>query len=120
MIWFRPISARGEEITSWCLKIPFGGGFGIHKDFIYLLHPRIFAPAQMMADHLPHKWCAHFEQVPSGDWGKVIFYGLPHQMKQVARFIDSLENRQVNFIASSISTYEMLAEGVHKARRSGY
>lgn len=35
-------------------------------------------------------------------------------MKQVARFIDSLENRQVNFIASSISTYEMLAEGVHK------
>ncbi len=65
----------------------------------------------MMADHLPHKRCAHFEQVPSGDWGKVIFYGLPHQMKQVARFIDSLENRQVNFIASSISTYEMLAEG---------
>ncbi len=34
MIWFRPISARGEEITRLVLeKIPFGGGFGIHKGF---------------------------------------------------------------------------------------
>lgn len=115
MIWFRPISARGEEITRLVLeKFPLVEASVFTKDYIYLLHPRIFAPAQMMADHLQHKRCAHFEQVPSGDWGKVIFYGLPHQMKQVARFIDSLENRQVNFIASSISTYEMLAEGVHK------
>lgn len=115
MVWFRPISARGQEITRLILeKFPMVEASVFTRDFIYLLHPRICAPIQMMVDHLPHTRCAGIDEVPPDGWGKVIFYGLPHQMKQVVRFVDSLEDRQANFITSSISTYEMLAEGVHK------
>ena len=115
MIWFRPISARGQEITRLVLeKFPLVEASVFTRDFIYLLRPRIFSPIQMMADHLPHKRCSSVREVPSGEWGKVIFYGLPHQMKQVASFVEAMEDRQANFMVSSMSTYEMLAEGVHK------
>ncbi|MBS5873257.1 MAG: HAD-IIB family hydrolase [Clostridiales bacterium] len=115
MIWFRPISARGQEITRLVLdKFPMVEAEIFTKDFIYLLHPRIFGPIQVMADHLPHQRCNSFDEMPREDWGKVIFLGVPPLMKKVIRFIDSLEDRQANFMSSSVATYEMLADGVHK------
>lgn len=115
MVWFRPISARGQEITRLVLeKFPMVEAEIFTQDFIYLLHPRVFGPIQVMADHLPHQRCKSFDEMPREDWGKVIFLGVPPLMKKVIRFIDSLEDRQANFMSSSVATYEMLAEGVHK------
>lgn len=115
MVWFRPVSARGEEITRLVLdRFPMAEASVFTRDFIYLVHARIFAPMQMLADQLPHQRCASIEEVPSGGWGKVIFYGAPRLMKQLVRFVEALEDRQANFIVSSMSTYEILAPGVHK------
>lgn len=115
MVWFRPISARGQEITRLVLeKFPMVEAEIFTQDFIYLLHPRVFGPIQVMADHLPHQRCKSFDEMPREDWGKVIFLGVPPLMKKVIRFIDSLEDRQANFMSSSVATYEMLADGVHK------
>ncbi|HIT53179.1 MAG TPA: HAD hydrolase family protein [Candidatus Fimivicinus intestinavium] len=115
MIWFRPIGARGREITALVLeKFPGAEAAVFTKDMIYLLRPRLFGPVQVMADHLPHRRCASLKEVPQQDWGKVIFYAPPLLMKRIVRFIDALEDKQANFVSSSIATHEMLAEGVHK------
>lgn len=115
MVWFQPVSARGQEITRLVLEqFPLVEASVFTRDLIYLVNPRIFGPIQAGADHLPHKRCASLDDVPPNDWGKVIFYCLPPLMKRVVRFVDSLEDQQANFMTTSTATYELLGVGVHK------
>lgn len=115
MIWYNPINEQGEELTIEVSKrFPLAeiAVFGI--DTIYLINARIFAPAVPFADNLPYKRCKSFDEVPRGEWGKVCFFGLPHVISGIKKFCDKGDETPVNFVSSSIVTYEMLNKGVHK------
>ncbi len=81
---------------------------------IYTLNSRIFAKVMVRADKLHYKNCKHPDEIPRENWGKVIFLGMPDLIKRIRKYVDSLTDTGANFMSSSISSFEMLNEGVHK------
>lgn len=81
---------------------------------IYTLNSKIFCPVMVRADKLNHTDYKRFSQMPKENWGKVIFLGVPMLITEVRKFIDSIPDKKANFMSSSIASFEMLEEGVHK------
>ena len=81
---------------------------------IYTLNSRIFARVMVRADKLHYINCKHPEEIPRENWGKVIFLGMPDLIKRLRKYVDTLTYTRANFMSSSISSFEMLNEGVHK------
>lgn len=115
MIWYNPINKDGEKLTAEIYKkFPTAEIAIFSSDIIYLVRSRIFAPIFVSADNLPHKHFKTLDEVPKGDWGKVIFFGLPIVINKIKKFCPSGENSPVQFLSSSVATLEMLDKGVHK------
>ena len=81
---------------------------------IYTLNSKIFAKVMVRADKLHYKNCKHPDEIPRENWGKVIFLGMPDLIKRIRNYVDTLTDTRANFMSSSISSFEMLNEGVHK------
>ena len=81
---------------------------------IYTLNSKIFCPVMVRADRLNHTDYKRYEQIPKENWGKVIFLGPPPLITAVRKFIDELPDKHANFMSSSVASFEMLEEGVHK------
>ena len=81
---------------------------------IYTLNSRVFARVMVMADKLHYVNCKHPDEIPRENWGKVIFLGMPDLIKRIRKYVDTLTDTRANFMSSSISSFEMLNEGVHK------
>lgn len=115
MLHFTPINQHAVDVA-----------FDIYKKFpsveievltdttIYTLNSKIFAPVMYRADKLHHKSCKRVEDMPRENWGKVIFLGMPTLISRIKKYALSLEDTHANFMSSSISSFEMLNEGVHK------
>lgn len=115
MIWYCPINEEGEKLTAELhKKFPMAEIAIFCSDIIYLVNGHIFAPAVVAADSLPHKRCKSIDEVPSGDWGKVIFFGLPFVISKIKKFCPQGDSSPVNFVSSSVVSFEMLNKGVHK------
>lgn len=115
MVHFTPINQKAVDLV-----------FDIYKRFpsveievltdtnIYTLNAKIFAPIMVMADKLHYKHCKRVEEIPRENWGKVIFLGVPPLINAIKKYVATLTNTGANFMSSSISSFEMLEEGVHK------
>ncbi len=115
MISFHAIDEGGRDIVKKVSeKFPTLEIEICTDDMIYLLKPRIFGPAMTLADKLPHVKCSSFEQIPTENWGKVIYLGMPPLISRVVKYLNSIENPDVTFMSSSISSYEMLAPNTNK------
>lgn len=115
MIWYSPISEEGEKLTRELYeKCPLAEIAIFCSDIIYIVNAHIFAPAVVNADKLPHKRVKTLDEVPSGDWGKVIFFGLPFVISKIKKSCPQGDLSPVNFVSSSVVSFEMLAKGVHK------
>ncbi len=115
MIHFNAINEAGRELVKKVhTKFPHLEIQICTKDNIYLINARIFGPAIVGADKLPHKRCKLIDDVPQEDWGKVIFMGLPPIIKRVVAYTQNLKIDEVHFMSSSVVSYEMLAKGTHK------
>lgn len=115
MIHFNAINEAGREIVKKVhAKFPSLEIQICTNDHIYMINALIFGPAIVGADKLPNERCKKLEEVPTNDWGKVIFMALPPTLKKVIAYVHSLDNGEVHFMSSSIVTYEMLAKNTHK------
>lgn len=116
MLWFQEINPAGYEIVCAVMKkFPSVEVEILTKDKAYAVNAHVFANVMLHADRLlPHKRFSKISQVPPEEWGKVIFLGLPTVIASVKKYLLSIENPQVNFMSSSISSFEMLDKGVHK------
>ena len=115
MLHFTPINQKAVDLV-----------FEIYKKFpaleieiltdevIYTLNAKIFAPCMVLADKLHCVNCKSVDEVPRENWGKVIFLGVPTLISRVKKYCLTLENTGANFMSSSICSFEMLNEGVHK------
>lgn len=115
MVHFTPINQKAVDLV-----------FDIYKRFpsveievltdtnIYTLNAKIFAPIMVMADKLHYKHCKRVEEIPRENWGKVIFLGMPPLINAIKKYVATLTDTGANFMSSSISSFEMLEEGVHK------
>ena len=60
------------------------------------------------------KYFYDFEKIPKENWYKVIYSGLPAQMKLLEKYIVSMSNTTDNLMYSSVCSYEMVNEDTNK------
>lgn len=110
MLWFQEINPAGYEIVSAVMKkFPSVEVEILTKDKAYAVNAHVFANVMLHADRLlPHKRFSKISQVPPEEWGKVIFLSLPTVIASVKKYLLSIENPQVNFMSSSISSLKCL------------
>lgn len=119
MIWRSTIGEAGQEFVRTVLceysKAFKSLDIGIYfDDYVYIVKNGFFGKGTVLIDKA-HYEVTNIDAVPIEGWMKVIFWGLPQTINSLRRLIDRSEIRhQVNFMASSLYTMEMLAKGTHK------
>lgn len=115
MLRFHPINSAGYELVKAVMKkFPAVEVEILTSDSAYTINAHIFANVMLKADNLPHRRYKKADEVPPDDWGKVIFLGMPPLVSAVKRYLLSIKDPNVNFMSSSISSFEMLEKGIHK------
>ena len=95
-------------------KFPFCEAEIVTPEINYLLRPRWKARLMLISDSLPHKRYKNVDEVPFGRWGKVIFMDYPWNIKRIIKYINTLKNDKLEFMSSSIVSFEMLNEKTNK------
>jgi hydroxymethylpyrimidine pyrophosphatase-like HAD family hydrolase len=122
MLWRSTIGEEGQQFVRSVLE-KYSEAFksldiGIYfDDYVYIVKQGLLGKWTMLIDKA-HYEVASIDDVPTEGWMKVIFWGLPVNIDSLRRLIDrSPIKHQVNFMASSMWTMEMLAEDTHRAPR---
>ena len=115
MLHFSPINQHAVDVVGSVYKrFPLVEIEIVTDKTIYTLNPGICTALMSTADKLTHNSYKRFEDIPRENWGKVIFLGLPPLINQIRKYIGTLSDTGANFMSSSISSFEMLEQGVHK------
>lgn len=115
MLRFHPINEAGYELVKAVTKkFPTLEVEILTSNSAYTINAKVFANIMLRADNLPHRRFRKAEEVPPDDWGKVIFLGMPPLIAAVKKYLLSIADPNVNFMSSSISSFEMLEKGIHK------
>ncbi|MCH5192071.1 MAG: Cof-type HAD-IIB family hydrolase [Oscillospiraceae bacterium] len=115
MLHYTPINQHAVDIVGDIYKrFPLVEIEIVTDKTIYTLNPGIFSVAMSTADKLTHNSYKKFEDIPRENWGKVIFLGLPPIISQIRKYVGTLSDTGANFMSSSVSSFEMLEQGVHK------
>ncbi len=115
MLWFNPIKESAVSIISRAMKkFPLLETGIFTTDMIYLVRPRIMSEIMMIIDRLPCKRYKTIEEVPKGNWGKVIFFCPAHQKKKIKNFISSILGDEHSFIDTSIMSFDLVDKNTNK------
>lgn len=115
MLRFHAINPAGYELVCAVMKkFPTVEVEILTSNSAYAVNARIFANVMLRTDDLPHRKFKKISEVPPEDWGKVIFLGMPPLISAVKRYLLSIADPNVNFMSSSVSSFEMLEKGIHK------
>lgn len=115
MLRFHAINPAGYELVCAVMKkFPTVEVEILTSNSAYAVNARIFANVMLWADDLPHRKFKKISEVPPDDWGKVIFLGMPPLIAAVKKYLLSIADPNVNFMSSSVSSFEMLEKGIHK------
>lgn len=118
MIWRRTIGEDGRDFVSYVIN-RFSKKFssvdvGIYfDDFVYIVKNGMLSQGTMNIDKA-HYEITTIDKVPKSGWMKVIFWSNPMTINKLRCVIDNTENPNVNFMASSPWSMEMLQAGAHK------
>ena len=115
MLWFNPIGPKGKEvITKAMKKFPMLEVGILTDEMIFLIRPRISAPVMMALDSLTHKKVRCIDDVPTGNWGKVIFYCMPWNKQKILDFVRNASDDTLAFIDTSSFSFDMVAYDTNK------
>lgn len=117
MIWSSPLNEHCIDIVRKTVKkMPFLAFQVISDNAVYLFRPTPSARILAVNARYPIKYFYDFEKIPKDNWYKVIFTGLPPEMKSVSKFVESLSNTTENLMFSSDWSYEMVNEDTNKGK----
>ena len=117
MVWSDPLNEHCIDIVRKTVqKFPFLAFQVISDKVVYLFRPTPSARILAINAQYPIKYFYSFEKIPKENWYKVIFTGLPPEMKMVSRFVESLSNTTENLMFSSDWSYEMVNEDTNKGK----
>ncbi len=115
MLHFQAINPAGYEIVKAAMKkFPALEVEILTDNSAYTINAHIFANVMLTADDLTHKKFKRIDSCPPDNWGKVIFLGMPPLISALKKYLLAIEEPNVNFMSSSIASFEMLDKGVHK------
>ena len=115
MLWYNSIPERGRELIQGALqKFPLLEIAIFTPDKIYLVRPRVASRFMMMLDSLTHTCCKNLDEVPDGNWGKVIFFCMPWNKGKIKEYMISQGTEGVRYIDTSIASFDLVNETTHK------
>lgn len=115
LISFKPVGVQGLDVVEKVLeKFPDCEIEIVTPEKNYFVNAYFKARFMLLGDPLDHKFYKNINQIPFGNWGKVIFIALPDRMKKIIKYIHSLPHDKLTFMSSSVVSYEMLGDGIHK------
>lgn len=117
MIWSSPFNEHCIDIVRKTVrKMPFLAFQVISDKEVYIFRPTPSARVLAINARYPIKYFYDFEKIPKENWYKVIFTGIPPEMKRVSKFIESLSSTTENLMFSSPWSYEMVNEDTNKGK----
>ncbi len=117
MVWSDPLNEHCIDIVRKTVKkFPFLAFQVISDKVVYLFRPTPSARILAVNAQYPIKYFYNFEKIPKENWYKVIFTGLPPEMKMTAKFVESLSSTTENLMFSSAWSYEMVNETTNKGK----
>ena len=115
MLWFNPISPKGKDVIKKAMdKFPLLEVGILTDDMIYLVRPKISSPVMMALDSLKHTKVKSIEEVPSGNWGKVIFFCMPWNKQKIRQFVLAESDDTLAYIDTSVASFDMVAHDTNK------
>ncbi len=115
MIWYNSIPTGYEKNIQRALdKFPTLELAIFTADGTYLVKPKISSRVMMMLDSLEHKCCKTLDEVPKGNWGKVIFFCMPWNKAKIKNYVFSGIKDDVRYIDTSIASFDLVNETTHK------
>lgn len=115
MIYFSPMNDEAMDIAVkaakkfWTVDVVV-----VAKDIIYITGLGAFGKWFVVIDDLKHKHIYDIAKVPRENWGKVIFSGLPTDIKRVKKYFESLNSSELTLMSSSVASFEILAKDTNK------
>lgn len=117
MIWTSPFNEHCIDIVRKTVKkMPFLAFQVISDKVVYIFRPTPSARLLAINARYPIKYFYDFEKIPKENWYKVIFTGIPPEMKRVSKFVESLSSTNENLMFSSPWSYEMVNEDTNKGK----
>lgn len=117
MVWTSPLNEHCiDMVRKTVKKLPFVAFQVISDKFVYIFRPTPSARILAINAQLPIKYFYDFEKIPKENWYKVIFTGLPPEMKRVSKIVESLSNTKENLMFSSPWSYEIVNEDTNKGK----
>lgn len=117
MIWTDPLNEHCIDMVRKSIeKFPFLAFQVISDKVVYIFRPTPSARILAVNARYPIKYFYDFDKIPKDNWYKVIYTGIPPEMKRVSRFIESLSNTTENLMFSSPWSYEMVNENTNKGK----
>lgn len=115
MLWFNPVPPKGKEVVRKSLEaFPFLEVGIFTDDMIYLVRPKISSPVMMALDSLKHKKVSSIDELPSANWGKVIFFCMPWNKKKIREFAIGQSNESLAYIDTTSFSFDMVASDTNK------
>lgn len=115
MIWFNSIPLTGKEIIEKAMEKFPALEIGVFTDdMIYLVRARVLSRCMMALDSLRHIKCRDIDEVPEDKWGKVIFYCLPHQKKEIKKYVQGISGDDLAYIDTTVFSFDMVSSTTHK------
>ena len=114
-LWYNSIPVGNEGIIAKALdKFPsLELAIFTEKD-IYLVRPKICSRIMMLIDKLEHKVCRSLDEVPEGNWGKVIFFCMPWSRDKIKDFLLSEKTEGARYMDTTAASFDLLNESTNK------
>ena len=115
MLWFNAIPESGIKVIELAMAKFRHLEVGIFtEDMIYLVRPRVLSPVMMALDSLTHKKVNGIDAVPTGNWGKVIFFCLPCMKAKVKDYVLSISGEDLAYIDTTPYSFDMVNATTNK------
>lgn len=119
MIWRSTIGEKGQNfvrrIADEFDEIFKSVDIGVYfDDYVYIVKSGLLSKGTMYFDKAEHEIVRSIDDVPKEGWMKVIFWSNPVTMSKLHELVERLPNPDVNFMSSSLWSFEMLQKDTHK------
>lgn len=115
MVWQSTLNEHCIDMVRKSVqKFPFLAFEVVSDKCVYLFRPTISTRIMAINAKKDVRYFYDFEKIPKDNWYKVIFSGLPAQMKLLEKYIVGMSNTTDNLMYSSVMSYEMVNEDTNK------
>lgn len=114
-IWYNPIPSGCEEAIGKALEaFPLLEVIVFTDEMTYLVRPKLASRIMLMIDPLEYKKCKSLDEVPKGNWGKVIFFCMPWNKNKIRQQLEKDKKAGMRYVDTSAISFDLINESTNK------